>query len=145
KLYADADVQLLVNAQATPEEILKRLKTFADKVEPDDRFVLALAGHGVSAEELSGLIKQKNKQGIVDTLAPGSFAFLGPLFDLARPNSTCLTSHDLYDAIISLPCRKLVLLDACHSGTVSISPVRELTRDGVGPVILAACEPNEQA
>src|SRR5205085_5147961 len=41
---------------------------------------------------------------------------------------------------------KIVLLDACHSGTLKDSdPVRKLAPAGVGPVIVSACEPHQSA
>jgi WD40 repeat protein len=143
-LYADKEMHLLLNDKATPEAVLQQLQGLAGKVGPDDRLVISLGGHGVSADELGEYIKKAKLQ-VVDELPPQSFAFVGPDFDAQRPNKTGLTSRDLYEAIIRLPCRKVILLDACHSGTVGISPVRELTRDGIGPVILAACSPDESA
>src|SRR5207244_1785173 len=64
---------------------------------------------------------------------------------------TTIGFNELYKGLIKLPCHKLILLDACHAGagqhalTAADDPIRLLTRDGVGPVILAACERNESA
>src|SRR5262249_43910738 len=47
----------------------------------------------------------------------------------------------LQEKLAAIPCRKLLLLDACHSGDVADSnPVRSLTPLGQGPVILAAAD-----
>ena len=143
-LYADNEMHLLLNDKATPEAILQQLQTLTAKAGPDDRLVISLGGHGVSTDELTAFLQKAKLEG-VDSLPPQSFAFAGPFFDAQRPNKTGLTSRDLYDAIIHLPCRKVILLYACHSGTIGVSPVRELTRDGIGPVILAACSPEESA
>ena len=144
KVFADVQLELLTNRQATPQAVLKHLASLTDRVRPDDSFILFLGGHGTSAEELAQILKN-TKQPVINELPPRSFAFLGPSFDPQRPYDTCIISKDLYEAIARLSCRKLVLLDACRSGTVAVNPVRELTRDGVGPVIVAACQPNEQA
>jgi WD40 repeat protein len=144
KFFEDVHLEVLTNRQATPAAILKHLAALAPRVRPDDSFLLFLGGHGTSAEELAAFARQ-SKLPLLNELPPRSFAFLGPAFDPQRPYDTCVTSKDLYEAIARLPCRKVVLLDACRSGTVAVNPVRELTRDGVGPVIVAACQPNEQA
>ncbi len=144
KLYEDVEIKVLLNRQATPKAILDHLHGLAERVRPDDRFLLFLGGHGTSAEELRRLV-QLSKTPVVDELTPRGFAMLGPEFDIGKPNRTGVTSLDLYQAIVQLNCHKLILLDACHSGAIAVNPVRELTRDGVGPVIVAACQPNEQA
>jgi WD40 repeat protein len=143
-LYADSEMKILTNEEATPEAILQQLHTLAKKVGPDDRLILSLGGHGISADELNAFIKE-GKIDVVDKLAPKSYAFVGPFFDVRTPNKTGLTGKDIYEAIIQLPCHKVILLDACHSGSIKASPVRELTRDGIGPLILTACNEDESA
>ncbi|MBL8799284.1 MAG: hypothetical protein JNM56_35690 [Planctomycetia bacterium] len=160
KHFASVRIELLTNNQATPLAVLKILEGISREAKPDDQLVLFLGGHGTNDEELNKLVKairdaKKGKLPAVNPLPPQSFAFVGPGFDPLRPNDTCLTSGDLYRAITRLPCHKLVLLDTCHSGSVrsrefgtvesAVNPVRDLTRDGVGPVIVAACQPHEQA
>jgi uncharacterized caspase-like protein len=52
----------------------------------------------------------------------------------------------LYAEIRKLPCRKIILLDACRSGSLRNSdPIRKLAPSGVGPVIISACEPHQSA
>lgn len=110
-----------------------------------------LGGHGLSAEVVKQLVADAKKRKldikVTDELSPHTFAMLGPSFDLAKPNDTGLTSQRLYEVITRINCHKLILLDACHSGTIAVdvNPIRELTRDGVGPVIIAACQPGESA
>jgi WD40 repeat protein len=154
RYFGETEIQLLVNRKATPQEILARLQALAQQAKPDDQLVLFLAGHGTAAEEIVKLVeflrKKRNpsppdKLPVFTPLPPGSFAFLGPEFNPLQPYDSCLTSQDLYLAIARLPCHKLVLLDTCHSGTLRVNPVRELTRDGVGPVIVTACAPDQQA
>jgi len=155
KLFEKTEIEVMVNDKVNAQAIHDHLKALADRVRPDDRVVIFLGGHGVSAPLLKQLT---GKTKVFEELSTGSFAMLGPRFDIAKPNETGITTTDLYLAITRLPCHKLILLDACHSGIVSpeesephrpasqlVDPIRELTRDGVGPVIIAACKHNEQA
>jgi len=149
KFYAEVNLQTLLNRKATPQALLKHLEALIPQVKPDDQLIIFLGGHGTSSEELvklvNGIQRREKKPVAFNPLPPRSFAFVGPAFDALKPADTCVTSQDLYQAIARLPCHKLVLLDTCHSGAFTVNPVRELTRDGVGPVILTACKPHEQA
>jgi hypothetical protein len=58
---------------------------------------------------------------------------------------TGVTGEQLYQRLMDLKCRKLVLLDACHSGDVPVNPVRQLCLDGMGPVVISACRPDQEA
>src|SRR5262249_23564206 len=73
-------------------------------------------------------------------------------FDSDRLRETTVSFEELYEALVRLPCHKVIMLDACHAGdtrtgleSVSSNPIRVLTQDGVGPIILAACQPTESA
>src|SRR5262249_29742346 len=78
-------------------------------------------------------------------LERGTFTFVGPNFDPKRPKQTGITSEQLYADLSQLPCRKLVLLNACHSGDVQTNLVRDLSPDGVGPIIYCDSEHKEFA
>jgi len=56
-----------------------------------------------------------------------------------------VTNLELYEALAKIPGHKLVILDACHSGlsTAGGNPIRALTPNGKGPIIMAACDSNE--
>ena len=82
----------------------------------------------------------------------GRFLFMCGDFDPDRMPDTTIGFEDLHDRLSRLPCHKLILLDACHSGEARTSggdtdanPIRILTRHGIGCVILAACGPDEEA
>src|SRR5262249_14642086 len=71
-------------------------------------------------------------------------------FDWMQPEQTSVNFNDLYEELVKLPCHKLVFLDTCHSGSIPrtgtvTNPIRALTKTGVGPVIMAACQPDEEA
>jgi WD40 repeat protein len=142
-----ADISTLVNEQAAPERVKQWLRGLRKRVEPDDVCVLYLSGHGLSAGDAEKLARKLfgARAGAVGRLPEGSFALVGPRFDPAKPGDTCLTSNDLYEELVELPCHKVILLDACHSGTSQANPIRELTKEGIGPVIFAACKPEEEA
>ena len=136
RLFRDVQVVALLNEQATRKAIRDQLRDVADRAGPDDGFVLFLSGHGYAIPAAGGAYR------------PGSFAFCTPDFDLADPENTGVTGDDLAEDLGVIRCRKLVLLDACHSGGAApggADGVRDLTPDNVGPLILAACGLTEEA
>jgi hypothetical protein len=130
-LFADAQVRLLLEGAATRLAILTELGRLSSEVEPDDLVVLFMAGHGY-AKKVRG-----------NVFLPRSFAFACPAFDVEKSASTGIPSGDLYAALCSLPCQKLVLLDCCHSGSTNI--LRELSPDGIGPVMITACDAHQSS
>jgi hypothetical protein len=151
KLYQDVKIlPPLVDDDATPDGVLKKLKAVAEdpKIRPDDLFVFYLGGHGTRVEEL---IKDTNLKKA--DLAGLNYLFCFGDVDLSsakRLRETTIDFYQLYKALVKIPCRKLLLLDTCHSGElrqkgVTTHPIRQLTPDGVGPVIFLACQPEQQA
>lgn len=122
----------LLDRQATKDAILGELRALAGEVKVDDRLVLFLAGHGVPVNEDR----------------PDSFVFVVPFTD-ARGGGlerTGLTGEELMKALAEVPCRKVLLLDACHSGGVlKNNVIRSLLHEGVGASILTACDPQQAA
>jgi WD40 repeat protein len=124
-------VKLLTERQVTARAVLDHLKELATRVSAQDTFVLFLAGHGCAEE----------KDGNFD---PTTWFFA--CHDTStRSAATRLDSRRLYDRLVHLRCRKVILLDTCHSGAVAIQsdPVRALTRDGVPLFIFSACGVDE--
>ncbi len=132
KRYHNAEVTPLLDKAATRAAILKELTRLQDRVQPDDLLVLFIGGHGYDQ-------RTTGERGTADR-----FVFYCSNFDSANPDQTGLTSHVLFEALAKLCCRKLVLLDVCHSG-LAANPVRGLTPGGKGPTILAACDKSEGA
>jgi uncharacterized caspase-like protein len=120
-----------VEQQATRSAILDALATVSRQVKPDDRFVLFLAGHGYAKRERPNVY------------LPRTFSFACPTFDIEKPISTGLGASALHDALAAIPCQKMLLLDCCHSGSMDL--IRELAPDGVGPVIMVACDSKENS
>jgi hypothetical protein len=126
--YAGADMLLHLDERAGRNELLAALDELAHKAHPDDRCVIFLAGHGVFLPRGSQT----------------TFLFCCPHYDPARPQETGITSEVLYEKLAAIPCRKLVMLDACHSGEAA-NPVRLLTPGGQGPTVIAACDRNQSS
>jgi WD40 repeat protein len=127
KLYQSADLTLLPDGKANRETILAELDRLRQQVtSPEDRVVLFLSGHGDSPGKRDET----------------TFVFCCPNYDRGRPSQTGITGRELYEKLADIPCRKLVLLDACHAGA-SINPVRSLTPGNKGPIILAACDQSQ--
>jgi WD40 repeat protein len=110
-LYALDDVQLLTDKQVTPEEFRKALKELGEKLktvaQPNDLLLFFLAGHGIVDEESK------------------KYYFIGHDFSMDefknRDYKDCISWDDFRD-LADVPCRKLALLDTCHSG--AIQPAR---------------------
>lgn len=128
------DVTTLEDSKATPEAVRTALSSYEGKLGPNDVFLLYIAGHGW-VEEQGG--------------KAGTFVFVGPNFDFARPSQTGLPTDVLNDHLARIRGRKVVMLMTCHSGDALRGslrdPVRELTPGGVGPVVIAACAARESA
>ncbi|HEX3314423.1 MAG TPA: caspase family protein, partial [Gemmataceae bacterium] len=145
KLFADAELIRLMNKKATPTAILKALDVLAKKVGPDDLLVFHLGGHGVQKIELKEVTTPAQRAGL------GAFLFCFGDFDLKNLQNTTLGFEQLAAKFVKMPCHKILLIDACHSGATNVAldsennPIRVLTRDGIGPVILTSCDSKQSA
>ncbi len=138
----------LLDADVTSARILAQLEALKGKVKPDDRLVFHLGGHGTRVEELRDAFKLPEEQ----LRGLGTFLFCCADFDFKRLRETTVSFDRLYEELVGLPCHKILVLDACHAGDTrtglenpKANPVRILTQDGVGPIILAACRPEQSA
>lgn len=139
KYYAAEGVTLLSEKQATRDAILAELKTLAKRTTCDDVAVVFLAGHGHWVPRPDAKGKNRRKP-------PMMFVFCCRDFDPAKPLETGITDEELIAALAECPARKLLLLDACHSGqTATDSVIRHLVPDGQGPAIIAACDQQESS
>jgi WD40 repeat protein len=116
----------LFDRDATAGKILERVRELGRDVGPDDWVVLFLSGHGLPGN------------------TPGAFCYVCTDSVEAKPG-TLLRADDLHDVLRDIPCRKLIFLDACHSGNVAKSPIRGLNKDGVEFRIFSACKPHQAA
>jgi WD40 repeat protein/uncharacterized caspase-like protein len=154
KLYANVTVTVCTDQEATRDKILGELQALAKQVRPDDRLVLFLAGHGGRVGKSAGQKDRRERPdnplarrgGRLDKVTGQSmYVFCCPDFDQQRLANTAISGEDLYEALAAIPCSKVLLLDACHSGQALPDPIRDLTPGTKGLTIIAACEPNEES
>ncbi len=160
--FSAVQMKLLCDPEVTPEAVLGELERLQGVVEPDDLLVVHLGGHGVDETFLRGL-KGANGEPLLDARKVkdfGEFLFCCGNVDFTDADALRRTTislyapndrYSLYSRLVKLPCHKLILLDACHGAAgfalagTEADPIRALTRSGVGPVILAACEKHQEA
>jgi hypothetical protein len=114
-IYTLEESILLTNKDATPQEWHRTIEQLRAKLKgvakPDDLVVFFLAGHGIVDEETK------------------NYYYIGHNFTLSnlaeRVYSACIGSDD-FRSLADIPCRKLVLLDTCHSGAVQPPRSRDL-------------------
>jgi hypothetical protein len=136
--FHKAMVELLTDEQATPNNILAALDRAVAASAPDDWLVVFLAGHGFCLRGKPGRIDG------VGEVNPGSWFFAA----YARSESEPLRveARELFARLALARCRKLVLLDSCHSGAaIGADGARDLRQDGKGAIILTAAAPEELA
>jgi WD40 repeat protein len=136
KLYSGERRILRVDRNAQPEEILKQLDILVKEAKTDDRVIVFLAGHG------DFLDVPKAKKGSDDKM----FVYCGPQYDRTKYQTTGLTGDEIFKRLADCPARKVVLIDACHSGNAtSEGVIRRLVPAGQGPVVIAACDQAERS
>ena len=85
------------------QRVLNKLKTDLADASPDDLVLMFLAGHGVADE--------RTKQ----------YYFIGhdaSLIDICAGKYRECVSWDDFSPLADIPCRKVALLDTCHSGAI---------------------------
>lgn len=142
-LYQDAKVEVRLNADAARKKISEGLDMLAKQAKPDDLLLVFFAGHG-------DLLMPKNgpqpNAGRAVLAGEGVFLFCCPDYLPAKPNETAIAVDELFAALAKINCRKVVLIDACHSGRATAPNVlRRCVPNGQGPVIIAACDQSEQS
>lgn len=122
---------VFINHEATKENI-KNLKNYLMSSGVNDIVILAFAGHGIIG-------KDRN------------FYFCSHDIDFQNPENNGLSFSEIESLLDSIPARKkLLLLDACHSGELdsSATPVfvsnLELKKDARGIDVVSLEEPSSQ-
>ena len=134
KLYGGKDMTALLDRKATRQAILDALDDLAKNAKPDDQCIIFLSGHGdfrVEPPERPGGQPQS------------VFVFCAPDYDPSKPYTTGIANDKLFEKLAAIPCRKLLILDACRSGAAADNPARGFAPGGQGPIILAACDLNQ--
>ena len=99
KFKEELIIDTLMNDNASRENILA-LKQKLMQTDVDDKVIVSFSGHGM-----------------VDPLHPGDFYFVTGSTDVNNPAANGISYAQLEELLDSIPARKkLMLLDACHSG-----------------------------
>ena len=130
-------MKLLLDKDATKEGILGGLDWLKGKMTADDTAVVFYAGHGHRDRKT------------------GQFYMLPVDVDPADLEKTGVTGTAIKDKLKAVPGRVLVLLDACHSGSIGQSPAdpgsltddvqRQLAAPDCGVVVMCAAMAQEEA
>jgi len=134
-MYKETNVSLLTNEQATRDGIIRSVRELKTKVSEKDVVVLFIASHG--------FIHENNFYVLPHDAAPGNIPATSVRWDQL--------SADLAD----LPCKVLLILDACHSGQLGTNfaarapdnteALRTMSSDEYGVVIMSASTGSETA
>jgi WD40 repeat protein len=124
----------LLNEKATPEAIFAAIDKLTAEAGSEDWTMIFLAGHGHG----------KVRNGVVE---PGTWYFVG--YNPEKNATAEVSGKAIFDKLKAAKGRKLIFLDACHSGAADESRLgdgaRDLRPDGKGPVVLTAAAPDQFA
>jgi uncharacterized caspase-like protein len=115
RLYAQVEVRLLTDQQATRDEIVDGLEWLQRQVTQHDVGMLFFAGHGINDPA----------QGYV---------FLPANADPERLKRTGVSMADVRSTLASLAGKALFFFDTCHAGNVLGAGRRDLARDVSGVI-----------
>ena len=137
RLFRAGRAETILDVDVKKQSILDALDIIAKKAKPDDLLILFLSGHG-------DFIRPPVEKG--RDPKPGVFVFCCPDYDRKEHDTTGISTELLVEKLSKIRCRKLVLLDACHSGeAASTNLVRRMAPNATGLTVMAACDQQEQA
>ena len=152
KFFRTGEIELRLQKEASRKQLLDSLRTLGERAKPDDMLVLFFAGHGdlLLPGPKGGTIPDDIKPGAIPKgargLAAGGglFVFCCPDYSPKDPASTAISAEELFEGLARVNCRKVVLLDACHSGQAAeANLLRRAAPNGQGPFVIAACDQSE--
>ena len=142
-LYKGATVDVRLDADAARTKITDNLAAIAKAAKPDDLLLVFFAGHGDLLMPKDGPLPPPGRAALV---GEGVFLFCCPDYTPTKPGATAISVDELFAALAKVNCRKVVLIDACHSGRAAApSVLRRCVPNGQGPVVIAACGPGEES
>jgi len=138
KLFKEIVVKLLTNQDATKDNIMDGLEWLQKEVTQKDMGIAFFAGHGMNDPKTGG------------------FYFLPYNANLDAVKRTMVASSDINSTLDSLPGKRILFMDACHSASVSgrtqtrgivdIGAMRkELEAAGSGTLVFAAASGRQGA
>lgn len=137
-LYRQVQTKLLTDQQATRQGILEGLRWLQQSTPGKDLAVFFFAGHGTKDRKT------------------GKFYFVPVDVNLANLAQTAVSEDEFKTAVANIRGRVLLLLDACHSGTLGLQGFKlnkqalsdlqgDLNTDDYGVVSLAAARTSQKA
>jgi WD40 repeat protein len=138
KLYRSVDVQLLTDAQATRDNVVKGMEWLQREVTQHDVGMLFVAGHGMNDPTQGYLFVPHN-------------------FDYAKVQTTSVSHKQFKTTTENLAGKALFFIDTCHSGNVlgkgkknfanpDVSAViNDLASDDTGVVVFSASTGRQEA
>ncbi len=133
KLYGQMHTKLLLDQEATKEEILGGIDWLDREVTQRDVAVIFIAGHGINDDY-------------------GNFYFLSHEADEDQLRRTAVKWVEFEDIIKNLPSKVILMADACHSGNImggkrrSVgdfnAAVKSIIAAGTGQIIMTATTGN---
>jgi WD40 repeat protein len=135
--------ELVLDAAATRAAILAKLDDLPKRVSsPDDVLVLFVAAHGDLFLRPAGAGTPGGRAGRVTD----RFVICCPDYDPANADATSVSADELVQKLAEVNCRKVVLLDLCHSGgAVEANVLRRMIPNGQAPFVIASCDQSESA
>jgi len=154
KFFRAGELELRIEGQANRKQLLVSLQALAATAKPEDLLVVFFAGHGdlllpgpkggVIPDNLKPGAEPKGQRGIA--AGGGLFVFCCPEYSEKNPGATSLSAEELFEGLAKVNCRKVVLLDACHSGQAAeVNLLRRAAPNGQGPFVIASCDQSELA
>jgi hypothetical protein len=141
--YKDAKVEVRLNAEAARKKITDGLTAVSARAKPDDLLIVFFAGHGDLLMPKDG---PQPKEARAVLAGEGVFLFCCPDYAPANPDTTAISVGELFTELAKINCRKVVLIDACHSGRATApNLLRRCVPNGQGPVVIAACDQSEES
>jgi WD40 repeat protein len=144
--FRGGEIELRLGPDAGRAQLLRAIAATAELANPDDLLVLFFAGHGDLLRPAAGrgVVAAGARGGSV--AGGGEFMLCCPNYSPLHPTDTALSADEVFDALARAKCRKVVLLDACHSGQAAEANVlRRFIPAGQGPFVIAACDQSEQS
>src|SRR5207237_548793 len=116
KQFAEVHITALTDSQATGSAILEAIRSEGRKLQPDDVFLMFLAGHGTSDRD-KAIVENRKKwergdrsvPRIEETIPLNTFIFCSFDFRLERPVTSGVNSNQIYEALRAISARKILL------------------------------------
>ena len=101
RLFRDVVIKLITNEQATRDNVMDGLEWLQKEVTQKDTAIAFFAGHGMNDPKT------------------GQFYFLPHNANLDAVKRTMVANSDITSTLDSLPGKRILFMDACHSASVS--------------------------